>query len=111
MIIRGKKVIVEHPGRVLAASVAASGTWQVARNGGSTSYRAQKAEECAWKRALRPSRSLLYWDHGTSADYEGHAQRAVGSSKIRRSAAASTFRLLYSNGTASSLAHGRKRSE
>src|SRR5215208_3724186 len=46
-----------------------------------------------------------------SADYEGRAYCPVGSSTIRLSATASTFRLLYSNGTVSSLAHGPNRSE
>ena len=46
-----------------------------------------------------------------SADYEGRAYYPVGSSTIRLSATATTFRLLYSNGTVSSLAHGPNRSE
>ncbi len=32
---------------------------EVARNGGGTSYRAQKADEHAWQRALRPKKCLL----------------------------------------------------
>src|SRR5215203_1869822 len=46
-----------------------------------------------------------------SADYEGRAYCPVCSSTIRLSATASTFRLLYSNGTVSSVAHGPNRSE